>query len=110
MHHGGRQEHDETRQRRGHDELLPDYTRQEAHERLGEAADANHSARQRILDDAGDAASQHAGPRAGRQRNIDDDDQHQIDGGRATNHEPREGRLQRERQSYRDQDTGDLHL
>ena len=82
---------------------------QKPHERLGEPADADHAAREGILDDSRDAAGQHAGSGPRRQRHVDHDDEHQIDGGRATDHEPRQRRLQRERQSYREQDTGDFH-
>ena len=56
----GRHEHHEPRQRRGHDELLADGAGQKPDDRLRQPADADDAARQRILNQPGHAAGQHA--------------------------------------------------
>ena len=55
-------------------------------------------ARQGVLDEPGEGAGQQPGDRARRQRGVDDDDEHQIDGDRAADDEPRQGGLERQRQ------------
>jgi hypothetical protein len=95
-------EHHQPRQGRGDDELLADRTDQEAYNRLGQAADADHAARQGILNQAGHAAGQHSTYRSGGQRHIDDRHQNYVDCRRAGHDETRQGRLQCERQRDRD--------
>ncbi len=74
-----------------HDELRADDAGQEPDDRLGQAADADDAARQRILDQPGQRSRQQPGRRARRQRHVDHHDQHQVDGDRA----PHEKRAQR---------------
>ncbi len=64
VHGGGRQEDHEPRHGGGDDELLTDGAREKAHDRLRQAADANHAARQRILESAL-PRSRRAGPPTG---------------------------------------------
>ena len=57
----------------------------------------------------GHAAGQHPGHRPGRQRHVHDDDEHEIERRDSADDKSREARLQRERQSYRDENAGRFH-
>ena len=77
-----------------HDELRADDARQEADDRLRQAADPDDAARQRVLHQAGDRAGQQPGHRPRRQRDVHDDDEHEVDRRRARESAAREGRLE----------------
>jgi hypothetical protein len=98
------------RQRRGHDELLANHPDEEPDNRLRQPPDADHPARERVLDDPGQASREHPGGRTARERYVHNDDQYQVQRRRAADKKTRQGRLQRERQSYGDQDPGCSHL
>src|SRR5262249_25619854 len=91
------QQDDEPRQRVGDDELRADGAGQEADDGLGQPADANDAARQRVLRHAGGGAGQHARGRPELQGGVDDHDQHQIDCTASGPDEGDHGRLQGQR-------------
>ena len=111
MKHRRREENHESRQRRRHDELLPEGARQKSNHRLGQPADADDARRRRqgVLDNPREAAGQHPRDRATRQRHIHDDDEHEIQRRSPTHEKARYRRLQRERQRYRDENAGSFH-
>src|SRR5688572_5350647 len=104
-----RDEDDQTRQGGGHDELLPERTGQKPDDGLGEPADADHTARQRVLNQARDAAGEHPPDRTNRQCHSDHRHQDEIDGRGAPDHESRERGLQRERQRDGDENADGFH-
>src|SRR5688572_20261951 len=61
-----------------------------------------------MLDQPGSASRQHSGDRTRRQRDVDDSNQHQIDGGRSADEKSRERGLQRERERNRDENPRSL--
>ena len=80
-----------------------------AHDRLRQTANADDTARQRVLDDPGEASGKHPRDRPARQRHVDHDDQHEIQGDGPTNEEARQRRLQRKGERNRNQDPDNLH-
>ncbi len=105
-----RQEHHEARQRRGDDELLAD----DARPRTRRSTSPARRCRSTPLESASwmmpaTLPGQHPAHRTGRQRDVDHDDEHQIERRGAADQETRQRRLQRERQRYRDQNAGGLH-
>ncbi len=83
------------RQRRGDDELLPDRADDKSHDRLCQPADTEHTGRELVLNQPGDAAGQHAAHRTAGQRDVDHGHQHEIDRRRAADDETGQRGLQR---------------
>ena len=109
VNHRGCQKRQKPRQRPGHDELRARQPHQVAYNGLGQSADAQNPARQRVLRQPGRGARQQAGGRPRRDGDIDHDDQDQIQGRGAQHQKRREPGLQHQGQRQRDDHGQRLH-
>ena len=65
--------------------------------------------RQRVLREPGDVPASRPADRAGGQAHVDDDDQHEVDARRSAHEEPRQRRLQHQRDGDDDEDLEEPH-
>ena len=99
--HRRRDEHHEARHRPRDDELRADDPGQIADDRLRQPADADDPARQRVLRQPGQRSRQQSRRRAGGQRDVDHDDEHEVERGRPADDQLRHGRLEHQGQAQR---------
>jgi len=106
--HRGREEDHETRRRLGHNELRSDHAGQEPDDGLGQTTDAYDADRERVLNKAGESPGQQSCHRTEEQRDVHDDDQHQIDRSRTAQKTHQRG-LQSQSYDSRHHDSEDPH-